>query len=523
MAKVGAVPEQFSKDETFEQAESDGIYDTEFSIKLDEQVFGSLRAGFSVEEIAELSSNAKLQNTIIAITEILLSILATILIGVYLVNRISLLQKGARALQDGDYDYQMPVTSNDELGELANAYNELGSSLAESNKILLEKQDEIQKKATRFSSLLNSVNAVIFEASMRPFSINFVNKEAGNLLGYPISDWNEPDFLQRIVHEDDLFTLKRFIKNPENEDLHSFDYRVRKSNGKVIWLRQIINIEKLNTEQVIHGVLIDVTKEKRNADVERARDIAMAENRTKNLFLANMSHELRTPLNAIIGYSELINEETQGDNDIDLDIVSEDLDKITRSAKHLLALINEVLDISKINSGKFKLSVSKFTAQELLTDVTDMVVPLAEKNNNNLTVELQEDFTIHADRQRLKQVVVNICANACKFTENGDIHLSIERKADASDYFIVVQDTGIGIKPEEIDLIFKEFSRTGDVDKIEGTGLGLCLSKQLCKVMGGEIQVASKYRYGSTFTVSMPLLGRSQVRQDIPEGRAQIN
>ena len=279
MAKVGAVPINFKEDKYFEQAERDGIYDTEFKIRLDGQEFGSLRAGFS-EEIAELSDKAKLQNTVIAITEILLSIVATVLIGIYLINRISLLQKGARALQDGNYDYQMPVTSNDELGELANAYNELGSSLARSNKILLEKQDEIQQKATRFSSLLNSVNAVIFEASMHPFSINFVNKEAENLLGYPISDWNNPDFLQHIVHEDDLFTLKQFIKSPENEELHSFDYRVRKYDGDVVWLRQIINIEKSITQQFIHGILIDVTKEKRNADVERARDIALAENRT---------------------------------------------------------------------------------------------------------------------------------------------------------------------------------------------------------------------------------------------------
>lgn len=512
MAKVGVVPANFKVDESFEQAEIDGLYDTEFKIQLDDQVFGVLRAGFSVEEIATLSSKAKLQNTIIAITEIILSVLATVLIGLYLIKRISLLQKGARELQDGNYDYQMPVTSNDEIGELAIAYNKLGTSLASSKKELLEKQDEILQKATRFSRLLNSVNAVIYEASTNPFSINFVNKEAENLLGYPLSDWQYPSFLQTITHVDDVVTLKQFIQFPENEEFHSFDYRVCKNNGEILWLRQITNIEKNSGQDSINVILFDITKEKQNVDMERARDIALAENRTKNLFLANMSHELRTPLNAIIGYSELIYEENEGTAELDREMVAEDLGKITRSARHLLALINEVLDISKINAGKFDLNITEFNVQQLIKDVTDMVAPLAEKNNNQLTVKLNDDFTIHADQQRLHQVVVNICANACKFTENGAIELSVERDADASYYFIIVKDTGIGIKPEELNLVFQEFSRTEDVDKIEGTGLGLCLSQKLCKIMGGEILVSSEYKIGSTFTVSMPLLVRTHNR-----------
>ena len=509
MGKVGTEPENFKADSSFAQAESDGVYDTEFVIELEGQVFGVLRAGFSVAEIVSLSAKAKLQNTIIAGTEIILSIVVTILVGLYLTRRISLLQRGARALQDGDYDYLIPDCSDDELGELATAYNELGQSLAHSQQEILQKQERIEQEAARLSNLLNSVNAIIFEATPNPFVINFINQEAEKLLGYPFAEWKNPEFLLRIAHEDDVTLLQQFLVSPEQEQFHSLDYRVYKQGGEMIWLRQITNVEKdSNGRESLTVILFDITKEKHNADVERARDIALAENRTKNLFLANMSHELRTPLNAIIGYSEMLQEENQYEAPLDRGMLAEDLNKITRSARHLLGLINEILDISRINAGKLELHVTEFGVQELVKDVADMIKPLAEKNSNELIVNLKDEFLIHADRQRLYQVVVNVCANACKFTESGKITLNVEREPGASYYVIEVQDTGIGIKAEELDSIFQEFIRTEDVDEIEGTGLGLCLSQKLCKVMGGEIQVSSVYQQGSIFTIIMPLLVR---------------
>lgn len=509
MGKVGNEPENFKADSSFIQAESDGVYDTEFVIELEGQVFGVLRAGFSVSEIAFLSRKAKLQNTIIAVTEIVLSIVVTIFIGLYLIRRISLLQRGARALQDGDYDYLIPDNSDDELGELAAAYNELGQSLGHSQQEILQKQERIELEAARMSKLLNSVNAIIYEATPSPFCVNFINQEAEKLLGYPFSDWQNSDFLLRIVHEDDVVILQQFLADPEQEQFQSLDYRVYKQNGEIIWLRQITNVEKDNNgRDSLTAILFDITKEKHNADVERARDIALAENRTKNLFLANMSHELRTPLNAIIGYSEMLQEENQYEEPLDREMLTEDLNRITRSGKHLLGLINEILDISRINSGKLEMHITEFGVKELVKDVTDMIKPLVDKNNNELIVNLKDEFLIHADRQRLYQVLVNVCANACKFTESGKITLNVERKPSASYYVIEVQDTGIGIKAEDLGSIFQEFIRTEDVYKIEGAGLGLCLSQKLCKVMGGEIQVSSVYQQGSTFTIVMPLLVR---------------
>lgn len=520
VGKAGEVPERFERDTSFHQTESDRIYDTEHKIVFENISFGTLRAGFSVDEIEALSSQAKLQNTIIALIEIALTILATLFVGIYLIKRITSLQKGARALQDGDYSHQIPVTDNDELGELANVFNKLGSSLEKSKLEILEKQDEIEERAARFSDLLHSVNAVIIEATIEPFRISFVNKEAESLLGYPLNDWHGENFLQKIAHDDYLALVESFVKHPEDEQFHSFDYRVRKSNGDVIWLRQFTNIDTTNPNKFVRGILIDVTREKKNADLERARDIALAENRTKTQFLATMSHELRTPLNAIMGYAELLADINKSGEVLDREFVADDLDKIMRSSKHLLTLINEVLDLSKINAGKVALKIRPFDLRELLNDVVDATSPLADKNNNKIEFRLEESFIVNADRQRLYQVILNLCANACKFTENGHIDVTVDHTPDNSSYLIHVTDTGIGISPNELEKVFKEFERTKDVSEKEGTGLGLCLSQKLCNIMGGSISVASTYGRGSTFTVSMPVQVSASKKENAHENIA---
>jgi len=504
MGKVGDVPNTISIDKRFQDAFTDGVFDTVYEVKFEGELFGTLKAGFSITEIAQLSEKAKLQNTIIALTEIALSVLVTIIIGLYLIRRIASLRDGARQLQKGEYDYQLPVREKDELGELAEAFNQLGASLAHSNREIQEKQQEIQQRAARFSRLLNSVNAIIFQASINPFSVNYVNQEAENLLGYLPEDWQQPGFFKNIIHPEDYAMFENFALQPDSKLFRAFDYRARKKDGEFIWLRQIVNLENSNNVKILHGILIDVTTEKRNLDVERARDIAIAENRTKNLFMANMSHELRTPLNAIIGYTELIAEDCGFDEPLDKNQVVEDLDKVSRSAKHLLRLINGILDLSKINADKLDLEITEFRISELLDEVAVVIEPLASKNKNQFVVKLSQDITVRADHQRLYQIIVNICSNACKFTYLGAIVLSVEYLEGDKFYNINVADTGNGIKSEDIGKLFREFARSQDVSEIEGTGLGLCLSQKLCKTMGGYISVASEFGKGSTFTISMP-------------------
>jgi signal transduction histidine kinase len=237
------------------------------------------------------------------------------------------------------------------------------------------------------------------------------------------------------------------------------------------------------------------------------RQKATSANETKSVFLANMSHELRTPLNAIIGYSEILiedYEESQTVSNVD------DIHKIRNSATHLLQLINDVLDLSKIEAGKLELCCSGFSMNDLISDVATTVKPLVNKNGNRLEIQRCETIsTIWADNMRLRQILLNLLSNACKFTENGTIKLQVEQVFQYWKDWIVIRisDEGIGMTPQQLEKIFDAFSQADINTSVQfgGTGLGLSISQLLCQKMGGEITVESEIGNGSTFTVRLPL------------------
>jgi signal transduction histidine kinase/CheY-like chemotaxis protein len=236
------------------------------------------------------------------------------------------------------------------------------------------------------------------------------------------------------------------------------------------------------------------------------RDQAMEANLAKSRFIANMSHELRTPLNAVIGYSELIQEEMEDRGD---DEFVPDLKKIQAAATHLLALINDILDISKIEAGKMDLFLEKIDVQKMVTDVVSTVQPLIQKNNNMLDVKLGSNLgTIRADLTKTRQILFNLLSNASKFTENGKITLEAQlENVSGIDLMVFrVRDTGIGMTAEQIAKLFKEFSQadSSTTRKYGGTGLGLAISRRFSQMMGGDITVESEYGTGSTFTVQIP-------------------
>jgi signal transduction histidine kinase len=232
-----------------------------------------------------------------------------------------------------------------------------------------------------------------------------------------------------------------------------------------------------------------------------------AASRHKSDFLASMSHELRTPLNAIIGYSEMLTEEVGERGQKDL---VPDLEKIRTSGRHLLALINDILDLSKIEAGKIALSPETFDIAGLIEEVASTVQPLIDKNANHLTINRAEDLSfMYADITRVRQILFNLLSNACKFTEKGTITLDAAReKTEGSEWlFLSVRDTGIGMTGEQMTKLFLPFSQA-DIQtarKYGGTGLGLAITRQFCEMMGGEIKVASEYGKGTTFTVRLPL------------------
>jgi CheY-like chemotaxis protein/two-component sensor histidine kinase len=240
----------------------------------------------------------------------------------------------------------------------------------------------------------------------------------------------------------------------------------------------------------------------------------MAATRAKSQFLTNMSHELRTPLNAIIGITEMLKEEATEAGDEPL---IEPLDRIHHAGTHLLALINELLDLAKIEAGKFELHSEEVDLGALMGDVSRTSQPLASKNNNRLDVEIAPDLgSIQADPIRLRQIVLNLLSNACKFTRDGAITLKADREmAPGSDQIkISVRDTGIGLTEEQRSMLFQEFTQadSSTTRKYGGSGLGLAISRRLCRLMGGDIEVQSAPGIGSTFTVTLPADGGSAGR-----------
>ena len=226
----------------------------------------------------------------------------------------------------------------------------------------------------------------------------------------------------------------------------------------------------------------------------------------KSQFLANMSHELRTPLNAIIGVTEMLHEDAV---DLKRDDDLEPLDRVLRAAKHLLALINDILDLSKIEAGKIDIHVEKFAIEPLVKDVVQTIATMATKNGNKLVIECAADIGVmNADQTRIRQALLNLASNATKFTEKGTVTISARRGVvDGREWVtMAVADTGIGLTPEQMDKLFQDFVQADAsiTRKYGGTGLGLAISRRFCQMMGGDITVASEAGKGSTFTIRLP-------------------
>jgi signal transduction histidine kinase len=334
------------------------------------------------------------------------------------------------------------------------------------------------------------------------------------------------DYLTKPIDAPQLINrIQSYVRFIEKDRQHNQELE-RKVTERTAELLQARN----ELEQRVEARTAELQKAKQQAEqaqqiaeeakmkAEQAQQMAENANRTKSQFMANMSHELRTPLNAIIGYSEMLQEEAE---DLEQEDCSSDLQKVQSAGKHLLELINNILDLSKIEAGKMDLHFETFELLELLDEITATIQPVVTKKTNILKAIFDENLgKMHIDLTKLRQILLNLLSNAAKFTENGSIRLEVKRDGEWINF--EVADNGIGMTKEQEKKIFQSFTQadSSTTRRYGGTGLGLAISKQFTEMMGGTIWVESEFGHGSIFMLSLPIQAKATQLQKPSEPQA---
>lgn len=367
-------------------------------------------------------------------------------------------------------------------------------------KLATENEQRFRRLAdATFEGIVLYQDDKIFDANL--VLANMFGYQLHEIIGRPIYDFITPQLWSNVKDYLNSVNEGTYEVIAQHKDGTEFFIEVR---GRIISYRPLVRI----------AVVRDITSYKETEQVlQRAKRAAEEASLAKSNFLANMSHELRTPLTAIMGYAELIHEESE---DQQLKQIMNDSHKIIIASQHLLTIINDILDIAKIETQRLRFTLSKLHVPQLVHEVCSTVQPRFETNNNKFHLKMADDVNImYVDEAKLRQMLVNLLDNATKFTHNGQITLSVSSRDEG--YLFDVADNGIGIESDKLATLFEAFTQADQshTRKYGGTGLGLAITRRLCDIMGGSISVETEPGQGSTFSLWLP--AHVQISNDLIE------
>ncbi|NQU71127.1 MAG: PAS-domain containing protein [Rhodospirillales bacterium] len=471
----------------------------------------------SIAALASSRDAVEMSHAII-IAGTVLGLLLTLLVLRSIRTPLGRLVTSMRAIIAGDHTAPIPPAGSDEIGEMARTLTLFRESQIERERLAVENEQAHAAERKAQTQLLEAIEAitdafVLYDAEDRLVISNSHYRRQYDYLDMPIEKGIHYQTIISSAVERGMIVDARgrgdeWVKERLKRHLNpTGPYEHLRADGQ--WIR--INEQKTEEGGIV-SVVTDITGMKAHEaelgemveQLAEARDAALKATATKSAFLANMSHELRTPLNAIIGITEILEEDAVEDGDTDL---VEPLQRISRAGRHLLNLISDILDLSKIEAGMIELHMESFDLGAAIDDCVDMAGSLATQNRNKIEVH-HPDTSVRmvTDVTRVRQIIFNLLSNACKFTEDGLIGIDVSM--DGVDHVeIAVSDTGIGMTAEQTNRLFSDFMQadSSTTRKYGGTGLGLSISQKFCHMMGGDITVESELGKGAIFTTRLPL------------------